>query len=192
VAFAALAAVGHPRSDGALLGAAAVLPRELEDGGGSAERRAVLGALAAIDRLTMGAAGAWAVERVSAGATQRNLLPDTWSRPSRTWATVTPVVLDRFPDDPYSGEAIDIVARGCTHVGLPRPAAIALGPSSIVPGAPAWHEFLPSRKPGKPRRPRVHAVLEFRSPVRGPLLLGAERYRGLGLCRPVGSGVELI
>jgi len=32
---------------------------------------------------------------------------------------------------------------------------------------------------------RVHADIQFAAPVRGPLLLGAGRYFGLGLCLPV-------
>jgi CRISPR-associated protein Csb2 len=34
-------------------------------------------------------------------------------------------------------------------------------------------------------RPRRHLVLYFAEPVAGPVLLGAGRFRGLGLCRPV-------
>jgi CRISPR-associated protein Csb2 len=32
---------------------------------------------------------------------------------------------------------------------------------------------------------QVHAYLEFDEPVVGPILLGAGRYRGYGLCRPL-------
>ena len=38
--------------------------------------------------------------------------------------------------------------------------------------------------PSKHQRVKVHARLEFPMPVAGPVLLGAGRYYGLGLCRP--------
>jgi CRISPR-associated protein Csb2 len=34
----------------------------------------------------------------------------------------------------------------------------------------------------------VHVELHFRDPVAGPILLGAGRYFGLGLCRPRSEG----
>jgi CRISPR-associated protein Csb2 len=40
---------------------------------------------------------------------------------------------------------------------------------------------------GRLRRSLVHASLEFEVEVRGPILLGAGRYTGLGLFRPVYS-----
>jgi CRISPR-associated protein Csb2 len=38
---------------------------------------------------------------------------------------------------------------------------------------------------GRIRRVQVHVRLAFDRPVRGPVLLGAGRFRGLGLFRPV-------
>lgn len=38
-------------------------------------------------------------------------------------------------------------------------------------------------RPGERRH--AHAILVFDRPVRGPILLGAGRYRGYGLCRPL-------
>ncbi len=40
------------------------------------------------------------------------------------------------------------------------------------------------RKDGSERR-HSHAILIFDEPVRGPILIGAGRYRGYGLCRPL-------
>ena len=39
----------------------------------------------------------------------------------------------------------------------------------------------------KPQRVKVHALVEFADPVRGPVLLGAGRFFGLGLFRPADS-----
>ena len=33
---------------------------------------------------------------------------------------------------------------------------------------------------------QVHVLLEFGGEVQGPVLLGAGRYRGYGLCKPLG------
>lgn len=136
----------------------------------------------------MGAAGEWTVERVTAEAAQKTLQPDTWSEPSRDWATVTPVLLDTFPKDAYGPEAQQIVATACERIGLPRPVQVAVGPVSAVLGVPPWHSFLGPRRAGKPVRLHAHAILRFAAPVRGPILLGAGRYRGLGLCRPLVKG----
>lgn len=40
------------------------------------------------------------------------------------------------------------------------------------------------RKDGSERR-HTHAILVFDEPVRGPILVGAGRYRGYGFCRPM-------
>lgn len=182
VAFVALADVGHRHADGHLLGVAAVLPRDLA----GEERRAVLRALGRVERLTMGVAGTWSLERVTTDAVQRALRAETWVEPSRRWATVTPVELDAFPSEPYGLEAEEVVATACERIGLPRPHEVVVMPDSIVPGAPPWHRFHRSRRPSsRPRRPLVHAVVTFSGPVRGPVILGAGRYRGLGLCRPI-------
>jgi CRISPR-associated protein Csb2 len=188
VAFVALPDVGHPHADGHLLGLAAVLPRDL----GGADRRRVLRALGRIERLTLGRAGIWVVERVGAELPLQGLDPVAWTRPSLRWATVTPVVLDGFPSEPYGIEAEVVVATACQRIGLPRPAHVLLTPGPVVHGGLPWHAFFPRQRDGQARRPHVHAVITFTEPVRGPVLLGAGRYRGLGLCRPIPSGRALL
>jgi CRISPR-associated protein Csb2 len=37
-------------------------------------------------------------------------------------------------------------------------------------------------------KPFAHLVLTFVRPIRGPLILGAGRFRGLGLCVPLDDG----
>ena len=44
--------------------------------------------------------------------------------------------------------------------------------------------WLPS-KAGSARQ-QVHVIIEFDVEVEGPVLLGAGRYRGYGLCKPLG------
>lgn len=183
VAFVPLPDVGHRHADGHVMGLAAVLPVGLV----GEERRAVLRALGLIKHLVMGAAGTWFVERLDAGSMQRAaaLRPETWTRPASRWATVTPILLDRYPEGLFGPEAEDIVKESCQRVGLPRPVYVLLSAHSIVTGVPPTHAFRALRGNVRNPRPMVHAVLDFPCPVPGPVLLGAGRYRGWGLCRPL-------
>lgn len=71
------------------------------------------------------------------------------------------------------------------RIGLPAPVELDMLRSSTLSGtAPPWRY---PRYPGKRTRPRcvlVHARLGFDEPVRGPVLVGAGRYHGLGLLLP--------
>ena len=108
-------------------------------------------------------------------------------------------------------EVCELIARACVRVGLPEPArvaildgdvpsqqlAVAAGKHSAIEGAPSAY---PSKR--SPRwtgwrlpeslasRQLTHAVIRFAEPVQGPLLLGAGRFSGLGLCRPLGEEVR--
>ena len=112
--------------------------------------------------------------------------------PSKVWASVTPVVLDRHLKRRPEEEAREMIAVACERAGLPRPATskIRVGKHSAVMGAP------PSRPPaGAPHwsswrvpkpfasRPLVHVAIDFEDEVEGPVLLGAGRFTGLGLFR---------
>ncbi len=124
--------------------------------------------------------------------TKRSLSPDPYVRPARVWASVTPIVLDRHLKRRDDTEVRDLVARACENTGLPRPDLnrIQVGKHSAIEGAP------PSRpSSGEPpwmrwnvpeqlaSRALVHAVIDFGDVTEGPVLLGAGRFTGLGLCR---------
>lgn len=180
VAFLAMPDVGHPHADGHLMGVAVALPLCLRP----EERRACLRALAAVPRLHLGRLGEWQLEPPELELAPRALRASTWTGPSRRWASVTPVVLHRFPKRP--GDAERILSSACEHVDLPPPARVTVAESSLVSGVPLAAAFPPiPSPPPRPRRWHQHAVVEFSEPVRGPLLLGAGRYRGYGLMRPV-------
>jgi CRISPR-associated protein Csb2 len=184
VAYVALPDVGHRYADGHLLGVAAILPRDLIDG----DRAAVYRALLDVGHLALGRAGRWELERIGVDEPARGLRADTWAGEADRWASVTPIELDAFPDRPFGDEAESIVARACERIGLPGPVDVVVGPDSVVHGAPPWHSFARHRPTSnRPRRPLVHAVVRFAEPVRGPVLLGAGRYLGLGLLRPFGT-----
>lgn len=180
VAFVALPDVGHRHADGHLVGVAAVLPRNIS----LEERYTVYRALGPVTHLAMGAAGAWTVLRVQAASAQRALDERTWQGPARRWASVTPILLDRYPKRLFGPEAEAIIAGSCERIGLPRPTQVLVAPHSILEGVVPTFAFVSARGPAD-RRPVVHAVLEFAEPVEGPVLLGAGRYRGWGLLRPL-------
>jgi CRISPR-associated protein Csb2 len=211
LAIVPLPFVGHRQADGALLGVALVLPAACSP----AEREAVLRALGRWEQtrrgdsgdeetptleLRLGAAGVLEVERVAWGEpAQSTLQGATWCRPSRVWRTATPIALDRNPGnlyaaDPHEAEAAyrqaeAIIADSCRNVGLPAPAAVTVLPSVSLAGTTKARDFPPfPNQPGRIRRVRVHAELRFTEPVAGPLLLGAGRYLGLGLLRPLDEG----
>ncbi|MBV8817666.1 MAG: type I-U CRISPR-associated protein Cas5/Cas6 [Acidobacteriaceae bacterium] len=140
----------------------------------------------------MGRAGVWQVEPAPIIGAPWALRQEAWCRPARRWATVTPFVFDRFPDDLYGEEAEEIVRTACARVismpdGQPcRPTHITLLPVSAHIGVPASHAFprAPAR-PGKPSRCQLHVILDFEHRVHGPFAIGAGRYYGYGLCRAI-------
>ncbi|MCL4847387.1 MAG: type I-U CRISPR-associated protein Cas5/Cas6 [Acidobacteria bacterium] len=210
VAVLALPFVGHVRATGEILGLAIVPPRTIA----AEDRLALLRALgtweqAVRDRLDeedveapplelrLGARGVIELERVAWGiAPLANLRPETWCRPARVWLSVTPVALDRHPGnlratDPAVADAavraaVATLTRSCERIGLPRPVRVDVLPSVTMAGVAKARQFAPFPADGRrPQRAKVHAVVEFDPPVAGPVLLGAGRYSGLGLFRPV-------
>lgn len=207
LAIVPLAFVGFPYADGRVLGYALVPPRAsglLED----ETFRRVLRRLAPIDEerghrvLTVSTLAGTEARRAfrielaprSDGAGRRSLDPAFYMRPARRFTSVTPIVLDRHlksRGDERRAEIADLLGSACERIGLPRPVAVEVdrhsavegAPSVRIAGAPLWIRW---RLPGElASRQLVHAVLEFAEPVRGPVLLGAGGFCGLGLMRPV-------
>jgi CRISPR-associated protein Csb2 len=127
--------------------------------------------------------GDWQVEVEEEAALSQALRSATWTRPSRVWRTVTPILLDRFPKKNGPG-VDDILAESCRRIGLPEPSAIEHGPYSALEGVPPVRAFRLQRAGEHRARWGVHARLEFSEAVRGPIVLGSGRYFGLGLMRP--------
>ncbi len=132
---------------------------------------------------------------VSAGL--RSLDPALYTRKARRFATVTPIVLDRYlkkQGEARIEEISELIVVACVRIGLPRPVAVFPGKHSAVQGAvsaypsgrgPAWTNWrLPGSLAG---RQLTHALIEFAEPVEGPVLLGAGRFLGMGLCRALGG-----
>jgi len=184
LAIVGLPDVGHPHADGSLKGLGVLLPTGLPEEEGERVLRAI-GMLGRLVQLKMGEHGVWSLERDPVGGGLMALDPATWIGPARRWATVTPVVLDRFPRRAYSDESASTISDSCVRMGLPAPEQVEVGPVSAFEGAPPVSEFVPYRKQGMPPRIHVHAFISFGDEVQGPLLVGAGRYMGMGLFRPM-------
>jgi len=204
VAFVALPFVGHEHADASVQGCAIVMPRGLA----APEREALLRLIAAWERdragdsdgtmeLAGGTLPPMKLRRVDLSA-KVTLYPRTWCRPARRFVTATPIALDRNPGNLRSNqqgtahkasiEAQRSVAGACERIGLPRPISVEVSFAPLLAGAQPVHSFLPW--PGRPGRTvcvRVHADIRFAEPVCGPVILGAGRFFGLGLCLPVSS-----
>jgi len=127
---------------------------------------------------------------------KKSLLPDPYLKSSSRWASVTPIVLDRHLKRKDDAEIRELVASACENAGLPRPnpERIRVGKHSAVEGTPparplagepSWLQWrLPSLLK---TRWLTHAIIDFEQQVPGPVLLGAGRFTGLGLCRSVGD-----
>jgi CRISPR-associated protein Csb2 len=104
------------------------------------------------------------------------------------WASVTPVALDRHgKHGRFDAETREQIARACVHIGLPRPTVIAVSSTGFLHGVPHARCVPALRRKDGSTRQQVHVLLEFARPVRGPVLIGAGRFRGYGMCMPCGT-----
>jgi CRISPR-associated protein Csb2 len=190
LAFMPLPHVGGEHADGHLLGLAVAVPR-----GVPADEQArcwqgllfdELGMPKSID-LRMGNLGFWRVEVDDRENREVALRPEVWATASRNWATVSPISLDRHPKGSQKCKAIEeSIASACVRIGLPKPVGVEVTPTSMFIGTPASRGFpMLKRGPGRDPIQHTHAVLAFPVAVAGPVLLGAGRYRGYGVCRPL-------
>ena len=195
LALAPLAFAGSQHADGRILGLALILPRGLEPQEAGRCLEPILTdpetGLPPDDlRLFDGGRLECSIELETRERPPASLDPRTWTRASRVWASVTPVVLNRHFDGKDEWErAAESVKEMCGHAGLPRPREVLLHPVSAVEGVPHAREFPQLiRKQDGGRRRHGHAVVIFDEPECGPVLIGAGRFRGYGLCRPIEEG----
>ena len=191
LALTPLPFVGSQHADSRVMGLALILPRELDSReAGDCLEPFLHDADTGLSREHPLFSGQWfecVVELETRERPPQNLVPNTWTRESRVWASVTPVVLNRhFDGEDKWDRAAESVKDACEHIGLPRPHAVLLHPVSLVEGVPHAREYPQlTRKSDGGRRSHSHAVITFDEPVRGPVLIGAGRFRGYGLCRPM-------
>ena len=211
VAFLPLPYVGYEHADGRLLGIAVSMPKSLDRSTRDSLLRAIghwEGAMSkGVGRdsqpelhLTFGKKGRLGMVRaVSLGAiAMQTLKPQRWRGPSRRWVSATPVALPVHPGPLGAGTAAArakawsraerAMAAACRHAGLPEPEEITLALTPFIKGArpaPDFPPFRQGRGPNPVARRLVHASLVFSQPTAGPLMLGAGRFLGLGLMRPL-------
>lgn len=126
---------------------------------------------------------------------QASLDPARYTKRARVFATVTPIVFDRHLKQKGEARLQEIagqIAAACRNIGLPEPEEILVDKHSAIEGAPSAY---PSGKapswlnwrlpPALASRQLTHAVICFAEPVDGPVILGAGRFVGLGLCLPI-------
>lgn len=195
LAYLPLAFVGADHADGHLLGLGLALPKGLsaED-----EERVVQAIGRGCDengrlRLVCGKAGVMEVGSEARLNPPRALQDRTWCKQSKTWASVTPIVLDRMPPrrhEDQDGWAVDCIAEACERQGLPMPIEVETGPVSALKGVPPAKAFVPLVRKDEQRRWHLHAWVRFAAPIKGPLLLGAGRFRGYGMFKPFEGGQQ--
>jgi CRISPR-associated protein Csb2 len=174
IAWTVLPDVAHPHAEGRVLGVGAWLPAGICE----QDRIKCALALARTDHLMISGRRV-DVQRLPPSSTPpQGVTPGPWTRASRTWASVTPVVLDRHPKGSATIESV--LADATERAGFPRPANVMAMQESLHRGAPPARSF-------KPRRGGqwTHVAFEFDMLVAGPLLVGRDRHFGLGLMRPI-------
>ena len=208
VATAHLAALplldaGWAWSQGRLMGIALAIPRALENGIAPDGELGLFRALANINvagpgeleiALRLPGGQEWLLRR-EAMPDAKSLRPGRYAGTARVWASVTPIALDRHPK--AAGDIEATITAACERIGLPKPLRVVAGKHTAIrgvpsarpsSGAPDWSGWrMPSSLKG---RRLSHAVIEFASPIAGPLLLGAGRFVGLGLCLPLPEGAS--
>lgn len=101
------------------------------------------------------------------------------------WASVTPVALDRHGKrGRFDEKTREQIAGACVRIGLPRPTKITMSSTGFLAGVPHARSVPALRRKDGSARQQVHVCLEFPEPVHGPVLIGAGRFRGYGLCMP--------
>ena len=169
--FLALPDVGFPRSRGRIHGLALWLPPGYKPDLLSRVTEVAY----SIRRLTGSgldvAASPWIDEERPVASN-----PARWTRSSRSWVTAFPALHERRG-------TLDLreVARWCRHAGLPAPRAFRSARCPLVRGAVDLAPVEVNR-PGRPGLPYSHLKIWFDQPVTGPVVIGAGRQRGLGLC----------
>jgi len=204
IAFVALPFVNHEHADATIKGVAIVLPKALSN----RDRTTLFQLIAdwegtrsvdadserSVMELATGSLSPFFVRRLELSE-RHALTPATWCRASSRFVTATPIALDRYPGKLRSNqagtahraalEAQRSIALACERIGLPSPTSVEVSLSPLLPGAQPARDFRAhTYKPGRSPRVRVHADIRFAQRVCGPVLLGAERYFGLGLCLP--------
>jgi CRISPR-associated protein Csb2 len=198
LAFLPLPFVGHEHAHGGLLGLGLALPREVSP----ESRQRLLRAVSALRApqsggLKLGRLGRWHLGTLDSGS-HLSIRDRVWTAAptgATVWSTVTPYVYDRHAKAKDKAAYVDEIAaavraswtRVCAASPgqtLPEIIEVVVTPISRHFGVPSATDFPRLRRKDGSLCRHAHLILTFDRPVVGPLLLGAGRYFGYGLCRP--------
>ncbi len=180
VAFAPMANVGHEHADGSVKGVAIIVPRRIEE----SDFIRLESAASRMRSVSFGQRGEITTRLVNADAPLRSLQFERYCRPSRAWASVTPVVFGVHPKPRKGLSEADALARDVAQLGLPPPSEIYIQDVSSIRGAPRSRDFHRGLVKSARGRFTRHVQLRFDELVCGPILLGAARHMGFGLLLP--------
>ena len=167
--------VGHDHAKGRVIGIGILIPESLDEN----KRLTVFKAVGRIQELRLPDGRVANLSMPSPGErVPVTLAKRTWTKPCTTWATVTPVVLDRPPKRLTENRLRGSLSQSLSFAGYPKPSDIKISSFSVFKGAPPAFR-IPAEKP------RYHAVVHFEQPVAGPVIAGRLRYFGVGLFRPM-------
>ncbi len=141
VSFFPLPVVDSQFADGHVLGLAMAIPRSVS----AAEAKQVIGPL--LFNLSNGDEKTirlwrndhlwnWQLRRETRDRPPTALRSNTWTEASCLWASVTPVVLHKYPKKSRENDVQRIIEQAFASAGLPKPMSIEVGPVSIFEGAP--------------------------------------------------------
>jgi CRISPR-associated protein Csb2 len=201
VAFFPLPYVGFEYADGHVLGLGIAIPRDLRISGGTRDEQLrrflspLFFDLGTGEERDIGlwrrGVWEWTLEREKRERPPLTLQRLSWTKPSRTWASVTPVVLHHYPKR-RDGDIERIVKEAFVSALFPEPESLIIRSVSAIQGA--GHAMaLPAFAEGGANlcRYQTHVVARFEQAVRGPMLVGRGRFRGYGLFRSLPDGEAL-
>ena len=171
--YLALPDVGFPRSRGRIHGLALWLPPDSDEVTRAKARDAALAVQALKGPGVDVAVVPWEDEPRPWAAH-----PGRWLQRSRGWVTAFPAVHER-----RGKVRLREVAAWCRHAGLPEPVSFRQSRSPLATGGV---DLMPVEvnRPERPALPYSHVEIRFAEAVPGPVVIGAGRQRGLGLCVP--------
>jgi len=124
---------------------------------------------------------------------RRDGVRDAYTRPSRTWATFTPVILPGY-DDHKPAKTRKLIEKALAQSGIEQPCQFEWSAFSRFPKSYSAHKYGRDGRPTGYIRPdhlltqtAVHLTLRFNDglEVPGPMVVGAGRHCGFGLMAAV-------
>jgi CRISPR-associated protein Csb2 len=198
IAFFPLPFVGSEFADGHVMGLGIAIPKDVALAGSADhedELKRVLGRLffdevtgeeRDIELWSNPETWRWTLGREMRERPAVSLRRETWTMPSRTWASVTPVVLHHHPKRSREGDTERIVCEAFVSAGFPEPEIVQVVSVSAFEGAGHAMSMPPFTEGGAGMcRYQTHVRVAFAQRVQGPMLVGRGRFRGYGLFRPL-------